>query len=444
MTAGTEGVDSSVVEDADARGPGLTPVRQPQPAWRRALRVLGPGLITGAADDDPSGIATYSATGAQFGYAQLWTALWMLPLLIAIQEASGRIGFATGRGLGAVMRQRYPLPVVRGVMLLVIGAIVITIGADIGAVASAVQLVVPVPTPVLTVTFTVIVLVAEIGLSYQRYARVLKWLTVALLAYPITVFLIAEPWQQILRATFVPNLQLSTQFFYVLTAVIGTTISPYMFFWQASQEAEEDRAAGGQRTLRDLRIDNATGMFVSQAVAWFIIVLAATALHGAGITSVNSAADAARALQPLVHTFPHAGDLAKGLFALGILGLGLLAVPVLAGSASYAMSEARGWKVGLDLKPREGRRFYTVITVAMLIGLTLTLIGVNPIAALVFASVFNGIAAVPMIWIVGRTSSDRRVMGDARSGAVSRVLIWLAFGGTAASALFIPISLLHR
>ena len=442
-TAPVGGVDAPAAP-ASAQAVRPIPVPPSQSGLRRALAVMGPGLITGAADDDPSGIATYSATGAQFGYSQLWTALWMLPLLVAVSEAAARIGFATGNGLGAVMRQRYAVPVVRGVILLLLAANVITIGADIGAVASAVQLIVPVPTPLLTVTFTALVLALEIGLSYKRYSSVLKWFSLALLAYPITVFLVAEPWPTILRATFVPNIQLSASFFYVLTAVIGTTISPYSFFWQSSQEAEEDRSQGGTRSLRDLRLDNAAGMFTSQAVAWFIIVLAATVLHGGGVTNISSAAQVAGALQPLVHTFPHAGEIAKGLFAIGILGLGLLAVPVLAGSSSYAVGEEHGWKVGLDLEPRQGRRFYGVIIGAMLVGLVLTLIGVNPIAALVFASVFNGFAAVPVIWVIGRISSDRRVMGEARSGWLSRVLIWATFAGTSAAALLILFSLVHH
>lgn len=441
--AAAGGVETPV---APAKAPGVrtTAIPPSHSGLRRALAVMGPGLITGAADDDPSGIATYSATGAQFGYSQLWTALWMLPLLVAVSEAAARIGFATGNGLGAVMRQRYARPVVRGVILLLVAANVITIGADIGAVASAVQLVVPLPTPLLAVTFTVLVLALEIGLSYKRYASVLKWFSLALLAYPITVFLVAEPWPTILRATFVPSIQLSPAFFYVLTAVIGTTISPYAFFWQSSQEAEEDRAERGTRSLRDLRLDNAAGMLTSQAVAWFIIVLAATVLHGGGVTNISSAAQVAGALQPLVHTFPHAGEIAKGLFAIGILGLGLLAVPVLAGSASYAVSEEHGWKVGLDLKPNQGRRFYAVIIGAMLVGLVLTLTSVNPVAALVFASVFNGVAAVPVIWVIGRISSDRRVMGAASSGRLSRLLIWATFAGTSAAALLILVSLVHH
>ena len=404
--------------------------------------VLGPGLITGAADDDPSGIATYASTGAEFGYGQLWTALWMLPMLIGVQEACGRIGHVTGKGLAAALRTRYPWYVVRALVILLVAANVINIGADIGGVASALRLVVPLPTALLTVAFTAAVLTLEIVMSYRRYARVLKWLSAALLAYPITVFIVAEPWTKILKATFVPNIQFSTAFFYVLTGVIGTTISPYMFFWQASQEAEEERASPARRSLRDVRIDNAIGMFFSQAVAWFIIVLTATVLNANGVTSVGSAADAARALQPLVHTFAHAGEIAEGLFALGILGLGLLAVPVLAGSAAYATGEGRGWATGLSLTPRQGRRFYAVLAAAMAIGLALNLFGVNPIQALVFAAVFNGIVAVPLIWFVGRIAANPRIMGEARSGWLSRGVIAVTFLGTGAAAVMIVLSLL--
>ena len=362
-------------------------------------------------------------------------------MVTAVQEASARIGYVTRKGLGAAIRDRYSARILRAVVLLVVAANVINIGADIGAVAAAAGLVIPVSAALLAVLFTGVVLTVEIRFSYKRYSKVLKWLTVALLAYPIASFLVAEPWGEIARATFVPHLEFSASFFYVITAVIGTTISPYMFFWQASQEVEEDRASLGRRSLRDMRLDNAVGMFFSQATSWFIIVLAATVLHGGGVTSVNTAADAAKALQPLVHTFPHSGDIAQALFSLGIVSLGMLAVPVLAGSASYAVSEARGWQEGLDLSPRQGRQFYGVIAGSMLIGLGLNLFGVNPIAALVFAAVFNGVAAVPLIWIIGRIAADRRVMGSNRSGWASRVTIGVTFLGMAASALLALVAL---
>jgi len=409
---------------------------------KRAIGILGPGIVTGAADDDPSGIATYTQTGAQFGYGQLWTALWMLPLLTAVQEACGRIGNVTGKGLAAVIKSRYNLRALRALVTLLLVANVINIGADIGAVAASEHLVIPVPSAVLAVVFTAVLLSVEIRFSYRRYARVLKWLTLALLAYPATALLVAEPWARIAKATFVPHLQLSASFFYVLTAVIGTTISPYMFFWQASQEVEE-RQARAVRSLRDVRLDNAAGMFNSQAIAWAIIVVGATVLHAHGVTTVNSAAAAAKALRPLVKTFPHAGVLAEALFAFGVTVLGMLAVPVLAGSAAYAVSEARGWPEGLDLTPKAGRNFYGIITLAMLLGLVFTVIGVNPVAALVFAAVVNAVVSVPLLWVILRLSSDQSLMGQARSGRLSKAVLFVSFLGVAASALAAVIPLLH-
>lgn len=404
----------------------------------RVVGLFGPGIVTGAADDDPSGIATYSQTGAQFGYGQLWTALWMLPMLTAVQEACGRIGNVTGKGLAAVVKARYNLRALRIIVGLLLVANIINIGADIGAVAASEHLVVPIPPAALAVVFTAVVLGVEILFSYRRYARVLKWLTLALLAYPATAFLVAEPWKKIAVATLVPHIQLSASFFYVLTAVIGTTISPYMFFWQTSQEVEERRSAT-RRSIADVRVDNGVGMFNSQLVAWFIIVVSATVLHDHGITNVKSAADAASALRPLVRTFPHSGEVAQGLFAFGITVLGMLAVPVMAGSAAYAVSEARGWPEGLNLKPREGRNFYGIIALAMSLGLVLTLLGVNPVAALVFAAVVNAVVSVPLLWVLLRISSDRSVMGEARSGWLSKSLLAVTFLGVTTSAVAIVI-----
>jgi len=289
--------------------------------------------------------------------------------------------------------------------------------------------------------FTALILTLEIVVSYRRYAKVLKWLTVSLLAYPITAFLVPEPWGEIFRATFIPHIEFSAAFFYVITAVIGTTITPYMFFWQASQEVEENRK--DRRSLRGLRTDNAVGMFFSQAVAWFIIITAATVLHTAHVTTINTAADAARALEPLVKTFPHSGVIAQALFALGIVSLGMLAIPVLAGSTSYALAEARGKPEGLDLKPRQGRYFYGVIAASMVIGLCLNFIGVNPIQALVFAAVFNGVIAVPLIWFIDRIAANPDTMGNARSGRLSRTVLAVTFLGMAAAVVAMALSYLH-
>jgi NRAMP (natural resistance-associated macrophage protein)-like metal ion transporter len=307
---------------------------------RRALGILGPGLITGAADDDPSGIATYSQTGAQFGYAQLWTALWMLPLVTGVQEACGRIGNITGQGLARNIKNKYSLRTLRLLVVLLAATNVINIGADIGALGAAAALIIHVPVAVLMAGFTAAILALEIRVSYRRYARVLKWLAVSLLACPITALLVPQPWATIVRATFVPHIEFSAAFFYIITAVIGTTITPYMFFWQTSQEAEENRGRKVRRSLLDLRTDNAIGMFISQAVAWFIIITGATVLHTAHITTINTAADAARALEPMVETFAHSGEIAQALFAVGIVSLGMLAIPVMAGSTSYALTEA--------------------------------------------------------------------------------------------------------
>jgi NRAMP (natural resistance-associated macrophage protein)-like metal ion transporter len=407
---------------------------------RYLLGILGPGLVTGAADDDPSGIATYTQTGAQFGYGQLWTALWMLPLVTGVQEACGRIGNITGKGLARNIKEMYSLRTLRVLVILLAAANVINIGADIGALGAAAALIIHIPVAVLMVGFTALILALEIAVSYRRYAKVLKWLTVSLLAYPVTALLVAEPWGEILKATFIPHIEFSAAFFYVITAVIGTTITPYMFFWQASQEVEENAGRKTRRSLRDLRTDNAVGMFISQAVAWFIIIVGATVLHTAHITTINTAADAARVLEPLVKTFPHSGQIAQALFALGIVSLGMLAIPVMAGSTSYALAEARDKPEGLDLKPKQGRYFYGVIAASMIIGLCLNFTGVNPIQALVFAAVFNGVIAVPLIWFLNRIASDRRVMGDARSGWLSRTTLLITFIGMAGSVAAMAIS----
>jgi NRAMP (natural resistance-associated macrophage protein)-like metal ion transporter len=410
---------------------------------RYLLGILGPGLVTGAADDDPSGIATYSQTGAQFGYGQLWTCLWMLPMMTAVQEACGRIGNITGKGLSQNIKDHYSLRTLRVLVILLAAANLINVGADIGALGAASALIVHIPVATLMIGFTALILTLEIVVSYRRYAKVLKWLTVSLLAYPITAFLVPEPWGEIFRATFIPHIEFTAAFFYVITAVIGTTITPYMFFWQTSQEVEENAGRKTRRSLRGLRTDNAVGMFFSQAVAWFIIVTAATVLHTAHVTTINTAADAARALEPLVKTFPHSGEIAQGLFAIGIVSLGMLAIPVMAGSTSYALAEARGKPEGLDLKPRQGRYFYGVIAASMVIGLCLNFIGVNPIQALVFAAVFNGIIAVPLIWFIDRIAANRDTMGNARSGQLSRTVLAVTFLGMAAAVVAMALSYLH-
>jgi NRAMP (natural resistance-associated macrophage protein)-like metal ion transporter len=409
------------------------------------FKVFGPGVITGAADDDPSGIATYTQTGAKFGYGQLWTVIAMLPLMTAIQEACARISAVTGHGLAAVIKTNYSKKILYSAVLLVLVANTINIGADIGALATAAQLLIPINFVILALGFTALILVLEIFASYQVYSRVLMWLASSLLAYPLTVFIIHQPWQTVITATVLPHVEFNFEFFFIITGVLGTTISPYMFFWQASQEVEEEKALRltrrygkpkmGKTFIRNLRLDNFLGMVFSEFATWSMIVVAATVLHQNGITNVASAADAAKALEPLVQTFPHSGFLAKLIFAVGIIGLGLLGIPVLAGSAAYALSEAFNMKEGLNRKLKEAHGFYGVITIATLVGLVINFVGIDPIKALVFTAVFNGVAAVPLIFAIGRIARNRKIMGDYRSGWLSNIVVWITFLVMLASAV---------
>ncbi len=418
---------------------------------RKFFRMLGPGLITGAADDDPSGIATYSQTGAQFGYGQLWTSLFLLPFMTAVQEACARIGQVTGKGLVAVIKQRYPRGVVVGVVMLVLIANTINIGANIGAMAAAAQLILPVNFVLATLFFTAFILTLEIFTSYRVYARILKWLALALLSYVATVFLVHAPWATILRATFVPHIEFSFQFLFIITGVLGTTISPYMFFWEASEEVEEDREQHllrkdgrpriGWTNVWTMRMDNFAGMLASQIGSWCIIITTATVLHANGITDIATSADAARALEPLVNTFPNAGLLAKAIFSVGVIGLGLLAVPVLSGSASYAFAEAVNWRASLNYKLKRAHGFYGVITIATVIGLFINFIGIDPIKALIVTAVINGVVAVPLIFLIAKVAGDAGIMGEFKSGRLSQTLVWLTFFGMAAAAIAMFISL---
>ncbi|WCT11985.1 NRAMP family divalent metal transporter [Mucilaginibacter jinjuensis] len=407
--------------------------------------VLGPGLTTGAADDDPSGIATYSQTGAQFGYGQLWTALYMLPFMMAVQEACARIGLVTGKGIAAVVKEHYSKPVLYIVVSLVVIANTINIGADIGAMAAAAQLLVPVHFVVLTMLFTVIILLLEIFTNYKIYSGILKWLAITLLAYPITVFIIHQDWPTVLKATVTPHIEFSFAFLFIITGVFGTTITPYMFFWEASQEVEEEKAKGKHSVswpkIHAMRKDNTFGMVVSEITTWCILLVGATVLHNSGIKDIKTAADAAKALEPLVHSFPHAGYLSKLVFSIGIIGLGLLAVPVLSGSAAYAVAEAFDWKASLNLKFRKAKGFYGVIIVAMLIGLAINFIGIDPVKALVYTAVLNGVAAVPLLFLIIKIMCRDDIMGEYKSRLTSKILLWVTFivMGGAAVAMFFTI-----
>lgn len=417
---------------------------KPVSRLRKFFKMLGPGITTGAADDDPSGIATYSQTGAQFGYGQLWTALYMLPFMTAVQEACARIGIVTGKGIAAIVKEHYSKGVLYAVVWLVVIANTINIGADIGAMAAAAQLLVPAPLIVLTLLFTVVILLLEIFTSYSVYSKILKWLALTLLAYPVTVFIIHQPWGQVLKATVMPHFELSFAFLFIITGVLGTTISPYMFFWEASQEVEEEKAAHlikqgkpqiGWAYIHRMRVDNTVGMVFSEITTWSIILVAATVLHNSGVRDVKTAADAAKALEPLVNTFPNAGFLAKLIFSVGIIGLGLLAVPVLSGSAAYAVSDALNWKASLNLKLKRAHGFYGVITIATLIGLIINFVGIDPVKALVYAAVLNGVAAVPLLFIIVRIAGSEKIMGEYKSGWLSNTLLWITFIATGAAAV---------
>ncbi len=416
---------------------------------KKFWKIVGPGVVTGAADDDPSAIAAYSQAGAQFGYSQLWTALVMLPFMVAIQEACGRIGAVTGKGLAAVMKDRYGRATLLATVLIIVVANTINIGADLGAMAASAQLVIPLPFAVLALGFTAVILILEIFLSYRSYASVLKWFALALLAYPVTVFFASQPWGEIARATFVPHIELTFPFLFIFTGVLGTTISPYMFFWQASEEVEEEKAKHmfhngvlhlSERFLKNLKMDTFIGMFISQASTWCIIVVAATVLHANGITNINSAADAAAALEPLVSGFPNAGLLAKLIFAIGVVGLGLVSVPVLSASASYALSETLNWKEGLNLKLKKAHGFYGVITIATLIGLSINFLGIDPMKALIYTSVLNGLASVPLLFFVARIAESPTIMGAHVSSPLSRAFVWGTFAIMTIAAVCMALS----
>ena len=400
----------------------------------RYLKFLGPGVITGAADNDPSGIATYSQAGAQFGYGQLWVSVFLYPLMTAVQEASARIGAVTRKGIAAVTKEHYRKEVLYGLITLLFVANTINIGADIGAMAASLELIAPIPFTVGTLIFVAIMLLFEIFIPYKNYVRVLRWLLVVILVYPLTMLLIEVPWTEVLRATFFPRLELTTEFLFIFTAIVGTTISPYMFFWEASEEIEEEILTGeilkpktSKGFIRNMRWDTGVGMFFSQVVTWSIIVVTGTVLHNHGITNITTAADAAQALEPLVNTFPGAGYWAQFIFSIGIIGLGLIAVPILSGSAAYTIAEAFKWDEGLYKKLREAHGFYGIITIATLLGLGINFVGIDPIQALIVTAVLNAIVSVPLIFLIISISSNPKIMGEYTSGLLSKTFLWITF-----------------
>ena len=405
----------------------------------RYFRILGPGLVTGASDDDPSGIATYSIAGAVHGYLFLWTAVITFPLMAAIQLVCARIGLVTGRGLAGTVRQHYPRPLIAGACLILLVANVFNIAADLGGMAEAAAMLTGLPALPFVVVFGVGITVITVYTSYATFAQTLKWLTAVLFAYIAAAFLAHPHWPAVLMATVVPDFHWTRRFVSTLVGILGTTISPYLFFWQATQEVEEEKRRGkktiAQRRgatlheLADARLDVNTGMFFSNLVMYFIILATASTLHRAGVQDIETARQAAEALRPL------AGDAAYVLFAMGLVGTGLLAIPVLAGSASFAVAELFAWRAGLDLKPRSARRFYLVFASAMAGGIALSLLGANVMRTLFFSAVLNGLLAPPLMVLVMMVGGNRKIMGEHVNGFWLRLLGWTATAIMTAAAL---------
>ena len=407
-------------------------------SFSRFLRVLGPGIVTGAADDDPSGIATYSQAGATYGFGFLWSLPFIFPLLLAVQESCSRIGAVTGKGLAAVIKENYSRKLLVMSVLLVVVANVINIGADLGAMAATTQLFVDLPFGLLAIFYAIIIILLVVFVSYKKYAKILKWLALALLSYPVTTFLVGQNWGEIFQATFMSLPKINADTIYIFVGILGTTISPYLFFWDTSEVVEEEIAhhrlteAGTKNPkitrhyLRSIRLDNFMGMSLATITAWFIVIVCASVLFKNGVTGIDTAADAAKALEPLVRGFPNAGLIAKIIFSVGILGIGMLAVPVLAGSSAYAISETLGWKEGLYRRFRRATGFYVVIIFATIVGLLMNFLGIDPIQALVFTAVFNGVAAVPLLWMITRVGNNKHIMGEYKNSMLSNIFVRIA------------------
>lgn len=411
----------------------------------RFMRVLGPGLITGASDDDPSGIATYSQAGAQFGFTITWTMLFTYPLMCVIQEISGRIGRTTGAGIAGNLRRHYP----NGPLQVIVGALfvanTINIGADLGAMADALKLLIGGLHFAYVLGFGLFCAVLQVFTQYARYVAVLKWLTLALFAYFGTVMVVQIPWGEAAAGFLLPTFSRDVAFWTTVVAILGTTISPYLFFWQASQEAEDTNedperkplvmaARQGQDAIKRIRADTYVGMAFSNIVALAIMVTTAATLHVAGVQDVESSAQAAEALRPV------AGEAAFVIFALGLIGTGLLAVPVLAGSAAYAVGEARRWPTGLARKPLGAKAFYGTLALAVVLGIAMNFSSIEPIKALYWSAVLNGIVAVPVMAMMMLISTNKRIMGRFTVGPAMWIVGWTATGVMSAAVLAMGIT----
>ena len=407
--------------------------------FQRFFSNLGPGLITGAADDDPSGISTYSVTGAAFGYAPLWTALFSFPLMSAVQMMCARLGMVTGRGLAGVVRLRYPRWVLWGACGLLVIANVVNIGADLGGMAQVTEMVSGIDALYWTPLFAILITVLLFWSSYRLIARIFKWLTLVLFAYVIAAFLAKPDWMEVVRSTFIPHLEWTTAYISTLVGLFGTTISPYLFFWQAAQEVEEEKQKGRisvvermgatPKELKHSRNDVLTGMFFSNLVMYFIILTTAATLHARGQTMIGTAQEAAEALRPL------AGSAAYWLFALGLIGAGMLGIPVLAGSCAYAIVEAADHHGSLEDRPHGARAFYAVIGAAMTLGMIMNFADLNAVSALFWSAVVNGVLAPPLIVLVVLLTSDTEVMGEHVNSGLLRLLGWFCVAVMTAAAI---------
>ena len=409
-------------------------------------RMLGPGLVTGAADDDPSGIATYSQAGAAYGLQLIWMALFTLPMAIVVQEMCARIGLVTGRGLGENIRRVFPKPVIYACMALLFAANTFNIAADISAMAGGIQLLIPgLNSIVIILTFALLSLALQIFLSYPLYARYLKVLALVLLSYVATGLIVHLDWGQVLAHTIIPSITFSKDQIFLVCAILGTTISPYLFFWQTSQEVEEEveegrtsirsRKGSSDAEIRAMRVDVVSGMFVSELVMFFIIAVCAATLFTHGITNIQTAADAAAALRPL------AGEWAYLLFSLGIIGTGLLSIPVLTGSSAYALSEAFHWHEGLSKKMRQAHGFYGIIIVSMAVAIAIDLMGIDPIKALIWSAVGNGIVAPVILFFIMWIASDKKTMGSRANKPSTSIIGWLITGLMAAAGVAAIVSI---
>ena len=408
-----------------------------QTKLKRVLNILGPGLITGASDDDPSGIATYSQAGAQFGLATLWTALITFPLMATIQEMCARIGIVTSKGLTSNIRNNYPKPVLYLMILFTFPAVILNIGANIAGMGAAANLIFPsLPVYFFTIGFTAMLMILIIYLPYKKIAAILKYLCVSLLLYLIVPFLSKQDWGEIAKHTFIPTIRFNKEFIGILVAILGTTISPYLFFWQATMEAEDIKHKKrslmvDKRMIKKMDIDVDFGMFFSNLVMYFIILTAGTVLFKGGITEITSVEQAAKALEPL------AGKLSYLLFAVGVIGTGLLSIPVLTGCLSYMLSETFNWNSGLDKKYFEAKPFYWVIIICLFIGLTINYMGINPVQALIYTAILYGVTSPVLIAVILHISNNKRIMGKFTNGKRSNILGTIALLFMTVSAILL-------